>query len=307
MLRFGKPPYLECSSRGDKRFSAFTAIPLSLCGRSIEEAYQAAKVFEDGSTGLHWRQAKGRKAINMEQVAKLYHEWWVEWVLQMNLLPVLEQATGLSDMFGQAGHVCQAEVLWRIKMVDFAKITERMRATKARIARGEYHTIIAGSRGLGGVYDTDLVALAAKRSGFNIVRVLSGTARGIDNAGERWAEAQGIPVDKYPADWEGEGKGAGFRRNERMAHNGDALVAIWDGHSRGTRHMIDTMREHEKPVYVLEVTRWWCDYAPNSRSRGTCAIVLQDETIIGCPDSEFIGRNVFDFVGAYKGTLREAK
>jgi hypothetical protein len=30
-------------------------------------------------------------------------------------LPVLRRASGLSDMFGKPGSVCQAEVLWRLR------------------------------------------------------------------------------------------------------------------------------------------------------------------------------------------------
>lgn len=115
MIRHGSPPYLECSSRGDRRFSAFYAKPRTLAGTSIEEAYQAMKVFEDGTTGLSPREAKGRQAVNMDACATAYREWWKEWVWEMDLLPVLQAANGLSDMFGQPGHQCQATVLWEIR------------------------------------------------------------------------------------------------------------------------------------------------------------------------------------------------
>ena len=115
MIKHGKPPYLECSSRGDKRFSAFRARPVSLNGASIEEAYQAMKVMEDGSTGLTWRAAKGKRPINMEACATAYAKWWREWVDEQDLLSVLKKASGLSDMFGQPGHQCQATVLWEIR------------------------------------------------------------------------------------------------------------------------------------------------------------------------------------------------
>lgn len=114
MIRHGEPPYLECSSRGDKRFSAFHA---RVRGKSIEERYQAAKVFEDGSTGLTWREAKGRKAVNQEECAILYGQLWAEYIqTNPSLLTVLRSARGLSDMFGQPGHVCQATELWRIRI-----------------------------------------------------------------------------------------------------------------------------------------------------------------------------------------------
>lgn len=111
MIRHGVAPYLECSSRGDKRFSAFYARPSSLGGKSIEEAYQAMKVFADGTTGLSWKEAKGRKAVNVLECGIAYATWWQEWVTEQQLLPVLQAASGLSDIFGQSGHVCQATTL----------------------------------------------------------------------------------------------------------------------------------------------------------------------------------------------------
>lgn len=112
MITVGKPPYLECSSKGDKRFSAFYAI---VNGQSIEEQYQAAKVFKDG-TNFHWKKAKGRRASNQEEVSVLYSKLWDQYITEHpELLTVLQNAMGLSDMFGQPGHCCQAIELWRIK------------------------------------------------------------------------------------------------------------------------------------------------------------------------------------------------
>lgn len=109
----GEPPYLECSSRGDKRFSAFYA---KVNGKSIEEQYQAAKVFEDGTTGLSWREAKGRKPVNMDEVSVLYKNLWKEYLINHPALIIgLKQASGLSDMFGQKGHNCQAITLWELR------------------------------------------------------------------------------------------------------------------------------------------------------------------------------------------------
>jgi len=116
MIRHGNPPHLECSSRGDARFSAFYARLRSYGNRSIEAIYQAAKVFGDGSTGLTWRQAKGRACINADEVRKLYGQLWDAYIAENpELERVLKQASGLSDMFGQPGHACQATELWRIR------------------------------------------------------------------------------------------------------------------------------------------------------------------------------------------------
>ena len=118
MIRHGNAPYLECSSRGDKRFSSFYARPESLGGASIEEAYQAMKVLEDGSTGYSWREVKGKRPTNAEDCVVAFAKWWREWVDEQGLLPVLRKASGLSDMFGQSGHQCQATVLWAIRNAD---------------------------------------------------------------------------------------------------------------------------------------------------------------------------------------------
>ena len=114
MVRVGKFPMLECSSKGDKRFSAFYARIRKLGGKSIEELYQGAKIFEDGSTGLSPREAKGKKAVNMEYCAKLYDELW-ELYLNENpeLIDVLKKYEGYSDMFGKPGCQCQALSIYK--------------------------------------------------------------------------------------------------------------------------------------------------------------------------------------------------
>lgn len=119
MIRIGKPPFLECSTRGDHRFSAFCARIKKYSNRSIEEIYQATKTFQDGSTNLSWREAKGRCPVNLEEVKKLYALLWDEYIDENpELLQVLKAASGLSDMFGQPGRQCQVIELWRIRNIQ---------------------------------------------------------------------------------------------------------------------------------------------------------------------------------------------
>lgn len=116
----GKPPFLECSSAGDKRFSAFFARIKGRRNRSIEDIYQGAKEFTeaDGTTtsGYSAKEAKGLRPSNGPAVRALYGQLWDEYIQEnTNLLPILFEATGLSDRFGRPGSVCQATELWRIK------------------------------------------------------------------------------------------------------------------------------------------------------------------------------------------------
>jgi len=81
--------------------------------------------------------------------------------------------------------------------------------------------------------------------------VVSGRAAGADSLGEMWANENGVPVKPFPANWKEHGKGAGFIRNKQMAEYADVLVAFWDGKSRGTKHMIETMQAMQKPVHII--------------------------------------------------------
>ena len=111
--------------------------------------------------------------------------------------------------------------------------------------------IVAGSRTIA---DIAIIAQAIEESGFDVSEVVSGTARGVDILGEEWAKSKGIPVKRFPADWNGLGKRAGFVRNAEMADYAEALVAVWDGKSRGTANMIQVARKKGLKVYVKEVT-----------------------------------------------------
>lgn len=71
------------------------------------------------------------------------------------------------------------------------------------------------------------------------VEIISGGAKGADALGERYAKEKGLRLTVMRADWEKHGKKAGLLRNHDMAVYGDALVAFWDGKSRGTANMIE--------------------------------------------------------------------
>lgn len=80
--------------------------------------------------------------------------------------------------------------------------------------------------------------------------VVCGQARGADTLGEQYAKERGYRVDYYPANWKRYGKRAGYLRNEQMAQNADALVAFWDGKSRGTKLMIGLAKQYGLKVRV---------------------------------------------------------
>ena len=113
-------------------------------------------------------------------------------------------------------------------------------------------TIIAGSRDID---DKKLLESAIAESKFNITIVVCGEARGIDWLGKEWAINHDIPVHSFPANWSLHGKSAGFIRNTEMAENADALIAVWDGESRGTKMMIDLAKKKGLKVFVKDISK----------------------------------------------------
>ena len=113
--------------------------------------------------------------------------------------------------------------------------------------------IIAGSRTI--INPKLEVATAIYSCPFakNITEIVSGTCRGIDKAGEYYGELGGYKVTRFPAAWAIFGKKAGYIRNERMANYADALIAIWDGKSKGTKHMIDIARKKGLKIYIYMI------------------------------------------------------
>lgn len=112
--------------------------------------------------------------------------------------------------------------------------------------------IIAGSRS---VTTYASVEAAIALSGFAITELVSGTAQGVDHLGEVWAGLHNIPITRFPADWAQFGKMAGPMRNLEMVkyalQGKGALLAIWDGKSRGTDNIIQIAREYALPRRVV--------------------------------------------------------
>jgi hypothetical protein len=83
------------------------------------------------------------------------------------------------------------------------------------------------------------------------VEIVSGAAKGADKLGERYAEERQYPIKRFIADWGTWGKRAGYLRNEEMAEYADALIAFWDGRSKGTKHMINLAKKLNLSIRII--------------------------------------------------------
>ena len=128
--------------------------------------------------------------------------------------------------------------------------------------------IIAGSRT---ITSYTLVRDAVVGSGFwkkygRDIEVVCGMAKGVDLLGLKFAKNNNLKWHEFPAEWDNldapdaviktrsDGTKynvrAGIQRNIRMGEVSDGLLAIWDGKSRGTKHMIDWATANKLEVYV---------------------------------------------------------
>ena len=110
--------------------------------------------------------------------------------------------------------------------------------------------IIAGSRD---IIEYDVVLDAIAEAGFNVTEVVSGAARGVDRLGEQFARDCGLSIKLFPANWDKHGRAAGHIRNAEMAQYADALIAVWDGISPGTKNMVNEARKRGLKVYMKTV------------------------------------------------------
>lgn len=126
--------------------------------------------------------------------------------------------------------------------------------------------IIAGSRS---IVDFEIVKKAIECCPFSISEIVSGGAKGVDLLGEKYASEGELPISVFKPSWSNlEAPGAivktnrygkynakaGIDRNEKMGDYADALIAVWDGESKGTRHMILYMEFLDKDVFIYNTS-----------------------------------------------------
>lgn len=104
--------------------------------------------------------------------------------------------------------------------------------------------LIAGSRS---IEDFDLSGYVPPDTEL----IISGGARGIDHVAEQFAKKQGISSLVLRPQYQKYGKGAPLIRNEEMVALADAVLVVWDGVSRGTKHTLEYAKRAGKKVTVI--------------------------------------------------------
>lgn len=80
--------------------------------------------------------------------------------------------------------------------------------------------------------------------------IISGAAAGADSLAEEFANKNAIPYLIFPANWERDGKGAGFLRNFKIVDSADKVLAFQNAESTGTYHSINYALTKGKEVII---------------------------------------------------------
>ena len=120
----------------------------------------------------------------------------------------------------------------------------------------EFRIIIAGGRDLNNyeLLKAKCESILSSKATTHRIIIVSGAAKGADSLGEKYAREKSYAIESRPADWNTHGKAAGYIRNAQMADGADALIAFWDGKSRGTKSMINIARSKGLCVRVINYT-----------------------------------------------------
>lgn len=106
---------------------------------------------------------------------------------------------------------------------------------------------VTGSRGL----TADLSNFAALFQ--NIELIITGGARGIDRCAKEYGDKMGIPVRVIAPEYERLGKVAPLVRDRQIVDEADAVLALWDGSSKGTAYTVAYAKKKGKPVRLFRL------------------------------------------------------
>lgn len=111
----------------------------------------------------------------------------------------------------------------------------------------DYNTLLAG---------IDAAVAAKVITPAHSYELVSGGAKGVDSLARRYAIERGLKLTELKPQYQhNNDRGAPLRRNHDIAAASDVLLAIWDGQSTGTAHMINCMKQLGKPCYIHRVNQ----------------------------------------------------
>ena len=82
--------------------------------------------------------------------------------------------------------------------------------------------------------------------------VISGGANGIDSLAERYADMHRLSKYILRPRYDLYGRAAPIKRNEQMVEIADAVLVVWDGHSRGAQYTLNYAKKKNKAITLVQ-------------------------------------------------------
>lgn len=86
-----------------------------------------------------------------------------------------------------------------------------------------------------------------------VTEIISGGARGIDSCAKEYALKNGLIYTEFLPEYKKYGRCAPLKRNISIIEYADAVIAFWDGRSRGTRYVIDQCKIRHVKITVYKM------------------------------------------------------
>lgn len=293
---------LECSTRGDKRFSALCA-KVNIQGKvqTIEEFYQLSKRFNDIAPRT-WRDAKGKKPTHINILGKdfpvnaltdWYEYLWIEYFKQNpTLLDVIKEYDVFTDMFAGRNSInSQANVISYIrhhgldsllaKGIYKQEISMHLYPTKEVISITGKTVCFTGHRPnkLGGYNENNPIAKRVKDTLRTVIQ------NAIDKGYTHFISGGALGVDQWAAEIVLDLKSRGATLTIAVPHRG--YGSNWTPQSKRryediisrADEVIYLSQEEYSPVLMQKRNEWMVDHSDvviavwDGTSGGTCNCV----------------------------------
>jgi hypothetical protein len=106
---------------------------------------------------------------------------------------------------------------------------------------------IIGSRSVTLTQELDILSYLPE----DTTEIISGGAKGADQIAEHIAQLLSIPITVFRPDYARYQRRAPLERNLDIIRHADYVLALWDGSSRGTAHVIEHCVKEYKPFQIL--------------------------------------------------------
>lgn len=85
----------------------------------------------------------------------------------------------------------------------------------------------------------------------SVDEIVSGGARGVDFCAAEYARNKNIRLTEFLPEYSRFGRAAPLVRNKKIVDYADEILVFWNGHSKGTKFVIEYARKQGKPCRVI--------------------------------------------------------